>query len=276
MSTKVKGDKIKEGSIPLSALSDNVKELLNASVGFKNFCGYLTVDAPLEIPAYSGGSDYYYVKVNNTIVEINIGTNDDITPIPYGPPFSIKYTSDYPNAELSIITDYPQSHRNLKIYVFRGINSNEVFIPDTVLKTTPQTLSDADKNQVLVNLGISEKIDLCKALKSLPIIIDYENPGTFTFEEYGISVEQSNILLSVYLGAMSSYENKQNALDIFIREINIPSYDNGWDTFQFDNSFKIGYERIRNIYDDESGDSYEDSFGYAIDLKNKEVRITRI
>ena len=28
------------------------------------------------------------------------------------------------------------------------------FIPDTVLKTTPQTLSDTDKNQALANLGI--------------------------------------------------------------------------------------------------------------------------
>ena len=31
---------------------------------------------------------------------------------------------------------------------------DEVYIPDTVVKTTPQTLSDTDKNQALANLGI--------------------------------------------------------------------------------------------------------------------------
>ena len=152
MATKVKGEAIKEGSIPLSALTDNVKELLNNSVGFKEFCGYISLDVPLEIQAYTGG-DYYYVKIPNDIVEIEIGAG--ITPISYGPPFSIKYIStNYPKAELSIITDYPEAHKNLKIPVFRGINSNEVFIPDTVVKTTPQELSDDNKNQALTNLGI--------------------------------------------------------------------------------------------------------------------------
>lgn len=122
---------------------------------------------------------------------------------------------------------------------------------------------------------VKDKIDLCKALKDFPITIDYNRAGTFTFEEYGISVEQSNILLLAYFGVISSYDNRQNALDVLIREINIPSYDNGWDNIQFDDRYKISYERIKNIYDEEYGD-YEDSFGYTIDLKNKEIKISRI
>ena len=46
--------------------------------------------------------------------------------------------------------------KNLKINrrgVWENVN-NDVYLLDTVVKTTPQTLSDTDKNQALTNLGI--------------------------------------------------------------------------------------------------------------------------
>lgn len=48
---------------------------------------------------------------------------------------------------------------------------NEKYLPNTVLKTTPQTLSDTDKNQALANLGIDPVV-----LKYMinPVVIDIE------------------------------------------------------------------------------------------------------
>lgn len=151
---------------------------------------------------------------------------------------------------------------------------NSDFIPYTI-KTTPQELSDEDKNQALVNLGISEKIDLCKALKSIPIIIDYDYSGTFTFEEYGISIEQSNILLLAYFGAFISSENQENAFNALIVEKNIPSYDQEFSWTQLDDRFIITYEYIRYEYDEEYEQDIEVSFGYTIDLKNRKIIINR-
>ena len=258
METKIKGDKIKEGSIPLSALEDNVKELINSSVGFKRFNGYLSINTPLEIQAYNG-IDYYYVKVNDDIIQLNTVHSDE-THIPVGPPFSIKYDiTEYPKAELSIITDYPEHHKDLKIPVFRGLNTNELFIPDTVIKTTPQTLSDADKNQALANLGI----DLIDFVKKSKIIIDFNRTGSFTFEEYGIDIITSN---GIFLNAMFSYLNGDSELETVLVDIrNLPDYDNEYSNTN--NVNYIGHTYVQYLED------YEKEFGYEINILNKTINI---
>ena len=66
---------------------------------------------------------------------------------------------------------------------------DDIFIPDTVLKTTPQTLSDTDKNQALANLGI--KTIVAKQYRTIPSeLLDrdadellYQNPNYYIFEE---------------------------------------------------------------------------------------------
>ena len=136
-------------------------------------------------------------------------------------------------------------------------------------------LNDTDKNQALANLGINEKIDLCKGLGGFPITIDYNNPGTFTFEEYGISIEQSNILLLAYFGVINSNENADIALNTLINEINRPNFDTNYNNTQFDNRFKISYVYVRYEYNEEYEEDYEVSFGYNIDLKNKEIKISK-
>lgn len=56
----------------------------------------------------------------------------------------------------------------------------EAFIPDTVLKTTPQELSDANKNQALSNLGIDPVVwkYMCNPIKLVP----YGNCPSDAFE----------------------------------------------------------------------------------------------
>lgn len=60
------------------------------------------------------------------------------------------------------------------------ISKNNPDIPDTVVKTTPQTLSDTDKNQALANLGIDPVVwkYMCN-----PYVIDAGNSGGTIPEE---------------------------------------------------------------------------------------------
>lgn len=61
-----------------------------------------------------------------------------------------------------------------KIIGVAGFNKiNENFIPNTVIKTTPQTLSGYEKNQALANLGIA---DLLEALKPVELVTDEDFP----------------------------------------------------------------------------------------------------
>ena len=64
MSTKVKGGKIKEGSIPLSALADDVKGNCNGKEGLNNYLGQLTDTNPLFI---EGPRTFIYMLANNKI-----------------------------------------------------------------------------------------------------------------------------------------------------------------------------------------------------------------
>ena len=67
--------------------------------------------------------------------------------------------SDFSGEALFINIENLKSMVSLKGYVTILINPeiktlDSVFLPNTVIKTTPQTLSDTDKNQALANLGI--------------------------------------------------------------------------------------------------------------------------
>lgn len=208
---------IKEGSIPMSALEDNVKELINSSVGFKEFNGYLSIDTPLEIQAYDG-RDYYYVKTSDDVIKLNTDNGDE-THIPVGPPFSIKYDiTEYPKAKLSIITSYPDYHIDLKIPVFRGINDAEIFIPDTVIKTTPQTLTDDNKNQALANLGIA---DLLEALKPVRLS-EFPPIGNVTQEqldEIGLTKKVINNILNGYTRNINIHDTIYNIIWAFKADV---------------------------------------------------------
>lgn len=224
MSTKVKGEAIKEGSIPMSALSTEVKNKIeNAGGGssatpdwdakegevgyiknricyddtnkddlsyyeernstkFDTFVEsyikwdgvrdyvysvcqvYELMNAYIEVPSdidndRGGYSSYetiklpksFYVYEDGVIFEkdtplakiVLTWNNDDEIAYLY----FINYPSDVMEFETSDVKFYFEGDINIKT-----IESK--LLPNTVLKTTPQTLSDADKNQALTNLGI--------------------------------------------------------------------------------------------------------------------------
>lgn len=88
------------------------------------------------------------LKTDGSIITVNV----------FGPagqrPVTIQYTGY--NGTLVITDQYnvlDEEH-----YIMFGVSITQIpeyFVPDTFLKTTPQTLSNADKNQVKENLGIS-------------------------------------------------------------------------------------------------------------------------
>ena len=273
MSTKVKGDKIKEGSIPLSALSDEVKGNFYGKYGLNGYLGELVDNNPLFI---EGNRYIIYMSTKDKIYRFGQGVYS-VTVSGYGPPvtitgsqtskgwnftasgdtvarYELKFYADKVDVEIptpdwnaqegeaGYIDNKPCgiynkddcffgdnfwviSGKNLALYVkqneYNGVtldhkinsiygfgynnekveflvnggaiisvhynnglpyvvddegafedqetlnefcnaclgtcNINEIkkiYLPDTVVKTTPQTLSNTDKNQALANLGI--------------------------------------------------------------------------------------------------------------------------
>jgi hypothetical protein len=197
MSTKVKGDKIKEGSIPLSALSTEVKDKIENAGGGADWnalegeAGYIE-NKPCSIDymiisdnpvisdmSTSGFENSETYEISNQYLHYadiiglyaNEGNYNGVVyvPIKYGMINTLNHTI-YQNGSssriyISIDATYgAMGARQIKVKsgskitkiigvaAFNKINEN--YLPDTVLKTTPQTLSNADKNQALANLGI--------------------------------------------------------------------------------------------------------------------------
>ena len=123
MVTKVRGDKIKEGSIPLSALSNDVK--------------YVTGSYNVEAVFNAAGTypfnfaDYYFCKVGNKFVSLSgIGDGRSIQ-IFDGPPIYIKY--EYNGRSTCVITDvsgYISKERPVEIVTIN--KSNSLFLPDGI------------------------------------------------------------------------------------------------------------------------------------------------
>lgn len=168
MSTKVKGEKIKEGSIPLSALSNEVKNKIakpdwGASIIDNGYIANKTHDAYF--------ASIYYDKENNK-GEYEVYNFGDKLLLRYNEKYftvykNIPLTIDVYDGEDTFVVDYNGStlfitdNNGMLQSEYRRISVSEtiipleeVFIPDTIIKTIPQKLSDTDKNQALANLGI--------------------------------------------------------------------------------------------------------------------------
>ena len=207
MATKVKGDAIKEGSIPLSALSNEVKDKIeNAGGGadwnakadevgyienkpfgklkvngeifdvsqnplIRNIRYFIPYDSSIIVFEPSKKIDYIRVHwVDNDVVWIDETIkipNDYITSLE-----TIKHVSETPLGSFDL--DFEKTESEIRVYLTAQDESFSVraesilgrivvetitclsdeYLPNTVLKTTSQTLSDTDKNQALANLGI--------------------------------------------------------------------------------------------------------------------------
>ena len=207
MATKVKGDAIKEGSIPLSALSNEVKDKIeNAGGGadwnakadevgyienkpfgklkvngeifdvsqnplIRNIRYFIPYDSSIIVFEPSKKIDYIRVHwVDNDDVWIDETIkipNDYITSLE-----TIKHVSETPLGSFNL--DFEKTASEIRVYLTAqdelfSVSAESIlgrivvetitylsdeYLPNTVLKTTPQTLSDTDKNQALANLGI--------------------------------------------------------------------------------------------------------------------------
>lgn len=207
MATKVKGDAIKEGSIPLSALATEVKDKIENAGGGADW------------EAKEGEAGYienrtHYIEKTLLAEQCSVGgTTTEIENLPIAFRFSDNYEFEsYPFVNLMIVDDiegqkfdfrinienkgeqdfdfgfiyvheYDGSGVNISIaslmgnpvdlYEIKYNTINENYLPKTVLKTTPQSLSTNDKNQALANLGIDPVVwkYMCN-----PYVIPYDIP----------------------------------------------------------------------------------------------------
>ena len=116
---------------------------------------------------------YYYMTEYNKVI-IPAGT--DINGSVYveaeagGGPVTLEFSLTYDNGVVNIRIIRAPNY-DFRVVIYNMLD--DIYLPDTVLKTTPQKLSDTDKNQALANLGIA---DLLEALKPVELLSDSEFP----------------------------------------------------------------------------------------------------
>lgn len=189
MATKIKGDKIKEGSIPLSAIDDDFKFRYSSCPGE----GHIDTQY-IDITNFKVGdkftinidSDYttYYIglksiqgdKIKYQEVEINLTPGRTGTyNIPYkGPTVKADIYHDFDECLIMTITSGINTGSECILELYRKdiYKLDDKYIPDTVIKTTPQTLSDTDKNQALANLGIPRILNINNLYIPYEVTID--------------------------------------------------------------------------------------------------------
>ena len=201
MITKVKGEAIKEGSIPLSALSNEVKNKIakpdwGASIIDNGYIANKTHDAYF--------ASIYYDKENNK-GEYEVYNFGDKLLLRYNEKYftvykNIPLTIDVYDGEDTFVVDYNGStlfitdNNGMLQSEYRRISVSETiipleeaFIPDTIIKTIPQTLSETDKNQALANLGINEKIDKLANITYLNLKSLRDNSQLIPGQQYRIT-----------------------------------------------------------------------------------------
>jgi hypothetical protein len=113
--------------------------------GIYDYDGFYILDKPVQFNGnYNFTIDYLegFEQYNGITIELQSSGDIYVTP---------NYIDTYVGDTVEGFVDY--CNRNIKAFKIKVIDT--LFIPDTVLKTTPQTLSDKDKNQLLDNLGIA-------------------------------------------------------------------------------------------------------------------------
>ena len=223
METKIKGEAIKEGSIPLSALSNEIKNKIeNAGAGGggadwnaqNGEAGYIEnrthyLDGKFSYTLGKGVTKIPYVYVtaayfNNTIIELPPFEDGLEISIVSGPPIYLKYIYEDNNPIIELIDNYSYFKNNVIEFYQNVKQIDPAYIPNTVLKTTPQTLTDTDKNQALANLGIDPVVwkYLCnpyilKNGETIPDeLLSEDNKSYFKYTNRGmylICIESGNI-----------------------------------------------------------------------------------
>lgn len=197
MATKVKGQAIKEGSIPMSALSEEIKDKIENAGGGADWnaqegeAGYIenrpcyvnlnnglriTLDnanitlssdgnwyEKIIIPLQEPRISLYFYNLYGELIHYDLTEGQSVTDSHFGCNFTA-VLNEYDLYDL-VLTDFTDPKEYIdnvfaetKLVCDYNLNIiqqiNPIYLPYTVLKTTPQTLSNNDKNQALDNLGI--------------------------------------------------------------------------------------------------------------------------
>lgn len=311
MTTKVKGEAIKEGSIPFSALATEVKDKIENAGGGADWnaqegeAGYIE-NKPFEFIDKHGNA-FYYDAVNNP--------NYIIWDLPSASDCSVIQILDYDGFPQYIFLDdktdgslYNMDHIfNTSTFNYKWLENNElgieipsyvfdegedvrtylndlekystggivrkisdVYLPNNVLKTTPYTLSNADKNQALANLGIKNYLRNIKDKCTLNIqcdelSFDSERPELVTGYSTGLDnliKDIKSFLVNCFyyneIGKLSTEWGKYTCTEIQCNGLNNVDSDNVdvynityfyigfgttvFDTALFANQFQIRYE----------------------------------
>lgn len=258
MATKVKGEAIKEGSIPMSALATEVKDKIENAGGGADWnaqegeAGYIknklfrfidcngneykfknalkeTDFTPIlnengETYLYKkqiDAEDLQYVIANKRASYYGVSYDCAFYPCEYkngkyifehgeySYQFWVETDEDYYNWLYVEPSQSDTFFPNDTIYIidnYEDVNIEQIpiqYIPKTVLKTTPQSLSTEDKKQALTNLGIA---DLLEALK--PVQLSGDIPvGNVTqkqLDEIGLTEKVINNILNGYTNKIST------------------------------------------------------------------------
>lgn len=168
--------------------------------------------------------DARIIKFGNTIQELPVFENNLEIQIVSGPPVYIKYTSEDDESYIKLIDNY-NYFTNRSIEFYYGVKTiNNIYLPNTVLKTTPQTLSDEDKNQALANLGIDPVV-----WKYMCNPYELSGTGGMVPEELRNIIEDEDGALrkiASKLIVMNDYDNVSH----IITDISHSSITSKWDT----------------------------------------------
>ena len=189
METKVKGEAIKDGSVGLNALSKEVQDKINAG-GRADWNAQEWEAGYIENRTHSAAFTRIEYNQENNKGKYEVAGFEDKLLLLWRKKYftvhkNIPLTIDVNDGEDTFIVNYNgttlyitdnngylyDEHEYISVSE-TNIPLAEAFIPETVIKTTPQKLSDTDKNQALANLGIDPVV-----LKYLanPHIIRYDN-----------------------------------------------------------------------------------------------------
>ena len=305
MATKVKGGAIKEGSIPLSALSEEIKNKIESAGGSSATPDWNAVEGEAghienKICRFMQyGREY---KFTDTL------RRADFTPIPneYGEVYLYKKEVSYTGLQLVVtnmrVTDYGDTYSSALhtagyvngkyIVPFYGSDIATIwaeedqdtyqgylyvettfsdsfpedntifvvshdedyieaeklsadFIPNTVLKTIPQRLSDTDKNQALANLGIDPVVwkYICNPIvitsldDTVPVDILETDDSDLTYikpQYAGLIRGGFDVNKNKYVEACAVLDESRNVYDrVYIGDINDCAYLSSDGTFSY-------------------------------------------
>ena len=157
MSTKVKGDKIKEGSIPLSAFSDEVKnEFKN---GYKLDNKIATLTKQNNVVKNLSGINKLYICKDEIIYETYY---TDKFYISSGPPVYLQFTKHSGGlVNIELVDEYNYIKDNDKIEIYKNvIQLNKLFVPNVADWNAQQGEPGYIKNRPFYAEGDIRQIDV--------------------------------------------------------------------------------------------------------------------